>query len=80
MVLISSSVLVMGCAFPSSYFQTLHPQAKFQLLPTSPGGSPRSASESVPGFFTFLPSYSAPKYARILYAVFKREVSLLYSP
>lgn len=51
MVLISSSVLVMGCAFPASYFQTLHPQVEFQLLPTSPGGSPRSASGSDPCSF-----------------------------
>ena len=54
---------------------------EYKLSFTFLGGSPRSASGSVPGlFFKFLPLYWAPKHARILYAAFKREVFLLYSP
>ena len=51
MVLTSSSALVVGWALPASYCQTLHPQAEFQLPPTTPGHSPISASGSYPCSF-----------------------------
>ena len=53
---------------------------EYQLPSAFPGGSPRSASGSVPGSFQISASALGPRAYNILYAHFKREVSLLYSP
>ena len=51
----SISVIAIELTLPNVCHQILHSQVKSQLLPASPGGSPRSASRSDPGSFKLLP-------------------------
>ena len=51
----SISVIAIELTLPNACHQILHSQLESQLLPASPGGSPRSADRSDPGSFKLLP-------------------------
>ena len=73
MALASSSVYVVEQAPQNGYYQCLCPQAELQLLPASPGGSPRSAG----GSDLLL---RVLEHVRFLCVPFKSGVSISLSP
>lgn len=79
MALASTSILMIEAAPQNGRDQYLYFQGEFQLPPTSPGGSPRSAGMSDPGSFQIIVSALGPRACEILCAPFKSTVSIMHS-